>query len=278
MSRANYLFIRIIENIFETMSAKEKESISVHTFTDITHIQSFAGGLLQTSGGVCVDLIRYQKHNYITLKYRKDIFLSLPFTTDEEKTEAIAYLRDNNCLPTEEHFKQAKKLIYIKNTKPFTLPEHEEERFRYILAFDQAFQGMKERKEVFVIVDVFNNLTSITSPPDENGHDIPTQHVRVDLIRKKNGNKIRLLYTEKTFIFLSFTTKDEKYTTVQYLKDNLILPNVEKIRAAKSLYYSTGMRNLIGGEFEDAITESAKRFVTTSEMANHKPNYTCKRN
>lgn len=125
----------------------------------------------------------------------------------------------------------------------------------YIEAIDQAFLGMEQRNECFVIVRTFE-VGSIFLPA---GDSVSTNNlVRIDLLRKYDVPTIRILYDGNKQECFPFYSDEEKEFVVEYLKHNNILPTLEEFLEARSLINTEGIASTLAGcDYEDIITEIA---------------------
>jgi len=139
MSRGNYLFIKLIEDAFENMITRKETLVMVDTFK-VPSITSPAGGVLQTHGHVRIDFKREQKKVHvlplkwcttIEVMYKCNTFISLPYTTQQEKMEAIAYLRNIHCLPSAEKITSAKSLLYTNAMRDLMVSKNINTYFKY---------------------------------------------------------------------------------------------------------------------------------------------------
>jgi len=113
----------------------------------------------------------------------------------------------------------------------------------HISIINKAFDGMKERNEKFVIVCLWDKLSTITLP---SGGILQTDFVRVDLMRQKEKNSIRVFYRHGAYELFPFTHYREKQLAIHFLRKNNILPTEEEFLAARSLSNTSGIENVLG--------------------------------
>jgi len=124
-------------------------------------------------------------------------------------------------------------------------------------AVDQAFHGMKQRKEKSVIVGLFpfNEPQSLAFP---SGGIYQAHFAQVLLVRntkkKTKQNFVKILYRSANkrnpkgrFETLSWNELKEKIGIVEFLKSHAILPSPKEFLEAKSLANTPSAANILGG-------------------------------
>ncbi len=117
---------------------------------------------------------------------------------------------------------------------------------KIIQTLDAAFEGMRQRKETFVIVSKFD-YDSITLL---SGGVRGTQNgIRLDLLIEDNNHYIRLFYREQESEKIPFIDSDQKRHAVNYLRYNKCIPTKEELLEARSLANTLGAPAFFGCDF-----------------------------
>jgi len=110
-----------------------------------------------------------------------------------------------------------------------------------IATFDAAFKGMNERKESFVIVQIFPHDTIQLLSGGLHG----TATIRLDLLIQNQLPYIRLMYNSGSEL-LAFLTNEEKKEAINALKINKCMPTKEILLEARSLMNTPGIAEFLG--------------------------------
>jgi hypothetical protein len=139
-------------------------------------------------------------------------------------------------------------------------------RQNMINIIEQAFNNMKERKETFAFVKLFSFDTpkTIILP---RGEKLRANYIRILLIRNDvQENLIKFFYRDKRSKLFMLRSLEEKQIAVDFFKANDILPNEQEFSEACSLLNIPGaVDNIVGCDFENAITEHAKAFLENNK-------------
>lgn len=219
----------LIDRAFVGMMIDDERIVKHFVFTPPKTIDLF--GANHQSRFATIIMVRKKSSKIIKVLYRYGDE-HLPFDSAHEKKTVVELLKLNHILPESEDFFNA------------VLSHYE-----IIRIVDEAFEGMKTRKEKAVIIRLFDcKKPTILSLPSGNQE---ANFVKIILIQNKKGNFIKVLYGDNNLhALLPFTDADDKKLAMDCLHRNRIHLTAEELLASRSLINTPGIGHIFGcGEY-----------------------------